>query len=230
MIENFYPNPIVVQRLQAGPLNAHIGTFAQQLFDEGYALWTVKYSIRLLADLTTWMQQQGLAITDLAELPVNTFFQHRYQLRRPHRDDRAILKKLLAYLRTVGVIAVPVKAIGDPAYSSIVKAFRQYLVCQRNLAPSTIHSYHDTVVRFLSQRFGTQPPNLHALCAQDVTGFMLQQARRYSGVPNPIDRFSATQLFSVSAPASVDYHRFGTVRTHPGTATLVDVTQVYQRR
>ena len=30
MIENFYPNPIVVQRLQAGPLSAHIDTFAQR--------------------------------------------------------------------------------------------------------------------------------------------------------------------------------------------------------
>jgi integrase/recombinase XerD len=180
MIENFYPNPIVVQRLQAGPLSAHIDTFVQQLFDEGYALWTAKYAVRLLADLTTWMQQQGLAITDLAEPSVNTFFQHRYQIRRPHRDDRAILKKLLAYLRTVGVIAAPVKAVTDPAYASIVQAFRQYLVCQRNLAPSTLHSSLDTVVRFLSQRFGTQPPNLDTLCAQDVTGFMLQQARRYS--------------------------------------------------
>ena len=70
--------------------------------------------------------------------------------------------------------------MGDPAYASIVQAFRQYLVCQRNLAPSTIHSYLDTVVRFFSQRFGTQLPNLDTLCAQDVTGFMLQQARRYS--------------------------------------------------
>jgi hypothetical protein len=74
MIENFYPNPLVVQRLQAGPLSAHIDIFAQQLFDEGYALWTVKYSVRLLADLTTWMQQQRLAISDLSELPVHTFF------------------------------------------------------------------------------------------------------------------------------------------------------------
>ena len=62
MIENFYPNPIVVQRLHAGPLSVHIDAFAQQLFDEGYALWTVKYSVRLLADLTTWMQEQGLTI------------------------------------------------------------------------------------------------------------------------------------------------------------------------
>ncbi|MGZ8172893.1 tyrosine-type recombinase/integrase [Methylobacter sp.] len=180
MIENFYPNPIVVQRLQAGPLNTHIDTFAQQLFDAGYALWTVKYAVRLLADLTTWMQQQGLAITDLTELPVNTFFQHRYQLRCPHRDDQAILKKLLVHLRMLGVIAAPVKAIGDPAYASIVQAFQQYLIYQRNLAPSTIHSYLNTVEHFLSQRFETMSPNLDALCAQDVTGFMLQQARRYS--------------------------------------------------
>lgn len=180
MIEHFYPNPIVVQRLQAGPLSSHIDTFAQQLFDEGYAMWTAKYAIRLLADLSTWMQQQGLTITDLAEQPVNAFFLHRYRIRRPHRDDRAILKKLLAYLRMADVIAKPVKAVGDPPYASIVLEFRQYLVCQRNLASSTIHSYLDTVVRFLSQRFGTQLPNLGALCAQDVTGFMLQQARRYS--------------------------------------------------
>jgi len=180
MIENFYPNSIVVLRLQAGPLSAHIDTFAQQLFNEGYALWTVKYATRLLADLTVWMQQQDLTITDLAELSVNTFFQYRYQSRRPHRDDRAILKKLLTYLRTLGVIAALVKAVADPAYASIVQAFQQYLIDQRNLAPSTIHHYLNTVVRFLNQRFGTQPPNPDALCAQDVTGFMLQQARRYS--------------------------------------------------
>ena len=66
MIENIYPNPVIVQRLQAGPLSAHIDNFAQQLFNEGYSLWTMKYATRLLADLTTWMQQQGFTITDLA--------------------------------------------------------------------------------------------------------------------------------------------------------------------
>jgi site-specific recombinase XerD len=180
MIENFYPNPIVVQRLQGGPLSAHIDAFAQQLFDEGYALWTVKYSVRLLADFTTWMQQQELTITDLSELPVHNFFQHRYQLRHPHRDDQAILKKLLAFLRTEGIIVAPAKAIGDPAYASMVHSFQQYLVFQRNLAPSTIHHYLNTVACFLNQCFGAQPPNPDALCAQDVNGFMLQQARRYS--------------------------------------------------
>lgn len=180
MIEYFYPNPIVVQRLQAGPLSAHIDTFAQQLIDEGYAPWTVRYAIRLLADLTTWMQQQGLTITDLAEHSVSAYFQNRYQTRRPHRDDDAILKKLLEHLRTARIIASPVKSVDESADFSIVQAFQEYLIYQRNLAPSTIHYYLNTVVGFLNQRFGTQPPNPDELCTQDVTGFMLQQARRYS--------------------------------------------------
>lgn len=125
MIENFYPNPIVVQRLQAGPLSADIDTFAQQLFGKGYALWTVKYAVRLLADLTTWMQKQGFTITDLSELPVHTFIQDRYQIRRLHREDQAILKKLLTYLRTENIIAATVKAISDPVYTSMVQAFQQ---------------------------------------------------------------------------------------------------------
>ena len=176
MIVHFCPNPIVFQRLQAGPLSAHIDIFAQQLFDEGYAMWTAKYAMRLLADLTTWMQQQGLTISDLAEQPVNAFFKHRYRIRRPRRDDRAILDKLLANLRTAGVITAPVQVVGDFAHYSIVQEFQRYLVCQRHLAASTIHSYLDTVVQFLSQRFGTQPPILDTLCAQEVSGFMLRQA------------------------------------------------------
>jgi site-specific recombinase XerD len=40
--------------------------------------------------------------------------------------------------------------------------------------------YLDTVKRFLRERFGMQPLNLKALCPQDISRFMVQQARRYS--------------------------------------------------
>jgi len=39
MIENFYPNPIVVQRLQAGPLSAHIDTF---FIDEEHRIMLIR--------------------------------------------------------------------------------------------------------------------------------------------------------------------------------------------
>ena len=40
MIEHFFPNRAVFQRLHAGPLGAHIDAFAQELSDRGYAVWT----------------------------------------------------------------------------------------------------------------------------------------------------------------------------------------------
>ena len=54
----YFPNPIILQRLQEGPLGGHIDGFVKHLSYEGYAVWTIKYSMRLLADLTTWMHQQ----------------------------------------------------------------------------------------------------------------------------------------------------------------------------
>ena len=161
MIEHYCPNPIVLQRLQAGPFSEYIDIFAQQLSDEGYAVWTAKYAMRLLADLTTWMQSRELTITDLAEKQINVFFQHRYRIRRSHNDDQAIMAKFITTLRTEGVIAESTKVIGNSKHCVIVHAFRQYLVCQRNLASSTIRYYLDTVVLFLSQRFGTQSPTLN---------------------------------------------------------------------
>jgi site-specific recombinase XerD len=42
-----------------------------------------------------------------------------------------------------------------------------------------VQYYLATVRRFLRERFGMQPLRLNALCPRDVTGFMVQQARRY---------------------------------------------------
>ena len=73
----FCPHPIVLQQLYTGPLGAHIDTFAQQLLAQGYASWTAKYTMRLLADLSCWLQRQPLAITDLDEQRVDDFLQGR---------------------------------------------------------------------------------------------------------------------------------------------------------
>ena len=36
MIEHFFPNPVVLVRLHAGPLGAYIDAFAQELSERGY--------------------------------------------------------------------------------------------------------------------------------------------------------------------------------------------------
>jgi hypothetical protein len=55
--------------------------------------------MRLLAALSTWLVQEGFTISDLDEATMDAFFQCRYREFRQHRDDRAVLALLLAYLR-----------------------------------------------------------------------------------------------------------------------------------
>jgi integrase/recombinase XerD len=180
MIKHFFPNPAVFERLRGGPLGDHIEAFAQALSDRGYAVWTAKYAMRLLAHLGTWLEQNGQSVMALDEPAIDAFFHHRYQRHRPHREDKGTLAFVLAYLRSQGVLTPIVERQEDDEASRIRAAFRQHLISQRNLAPTTIRTYLDTARRFVAWRFGTQSPQLGTLCAQDVNDFMLEQARRYS--------------------------------------------------
>jgi site-specific recombinase XerD len=180
MIKHFFPNPVVFERLLAGPLGGHIEAFAQELSDRGYAVWTAKYAMRLLADLSAWLEQNGRMVTELDEQAIDAFFQHRYQSHRKHREDKGTLAVVLAYLRSQGVLTPVVERQEDDEASSILGAFHRHLISQRDLAPSTVQTYLDTVRRFLDWRFATHSPQFDTLCAQDVNDFMLEQARRYS--------------------------------------------------
>jgi site-specific recombinase XerD len=180
MIKHFFPNPMVSDRLHASPLGAHIDAFAQVLSTRGYAVWTARYAMRLLAALGTWLEQEGLTVCDLEEAATGAFLQSRYREFRQHRDDRAVLALLLAYLRETNAIAPGVEKQDSGEESRIREAFRQHLASQRGLAATTVRAYLDTAGRFLDWRFGAQPIELGGICAQDATGFMLEQARRYS--------------------------------------------------
>ena len=175
------PSPVVLRRLQAGPLGAYVDAIVGDLADRGFAAATATYALRLLADLSTWLQGQGRGVAGLDESMVEAFLRHRYQRRRPNREDHPTLARLLAQLREAAV-ATPLRpAVASGEQSAIKAAFRQHLIGQRNLAPATVRRYLDTVGRFLDGRFATSPPlELGALGAQDVNRFMLEQARRYS--------------------------------------------------
>jgi site-specific recombinase XerD len=173
------PNPVVWQRLSAGPLGAHLDTCAQQLLDQGYASWTAKYTMRLLADLSCWLQRHDLAATDLHAQRVDAFLQDRYRHGRPHRSDRSILRRLRTQLREHGVIPAPVVVTESGTRDAIAADFQDYLLQPRGLAPTTVRSYLDAVRCFLSDRFDAPPLRLEARCARDITGFLLRQTRRY---------------------------------------------------
>jgi hypothetical protein len=95
---------MVLQQLWAGPLGAYLDAFGQSFVDQGYASSTGQYMLRLLADLSSWLQRYALTAADLHEQRVRDFLQERYDRCRPHRNDRPVLKRLLTPLRAQGVI------------------------------------------------------------------------------------------------------------------------------
>ena len=108
MIEQFCPNPVVVQRLLAGPLGAHINAIAQQLSQQGYTSSSAKNTMRLLDDLSRWLLRQALTAADFNEQLASEFLQDRYRHCRPHLHDRAALRRLLEHLRQQGIIPIPI--------------------------------------------------------------------------------------------------------------------------
>jgi integrase/recombinase XerD len=180
MVDQLCPHPVIAQRSFTGPLAIPIDAVGQQLSQQGYTSSTAQYTMRLLADLSRWLQQRALKAADCHEQLADDFLHDRYQRCRPHRSDRAALRRLLEHLRTHGVIPSPVVAIDPHAFDCLVCDFQHYLLHQRCLAPPTADYYLKMVKRFLRERFGTQPLHLEALCPQDITRFMVQQARRYS--------------------------------------------------
>jgi integrase/recombinase XerD len=180
MIEQCCPNPVVLQRLLAGPLSTHINAIAQQLSQQGYTSSSAKNAMRLLDDLSSWLLRQALTAADFNEQLASEFLQDRYRRCRPHLHDRAALRRLLEHLRHQGIIPIPIVQTATYDSDRLVGDFQHYLIEQRCLAPTTVDYYLKTVQSFLRERFRTQPLNLEALCPQDITDFMIRQARRYS--------------------------------------------------
>ena len=179
MMEQFCPNP-VVQRLLAGPLSAHINAIAQQLSQQGYRSSSAKNAMRLLDDLSRWLLRHALTAADCNEQLASEFLHDRYRRCRPHLHDRAALRRLLEHLRQQGIIPIPIVQTDTDDSDRLVGDFQHYLIEQRCLAPTTVDYYLKTVQSFLRERFRTQPLNLEALGPQDITDFMIRQARRYS--------------------------------------------------
>jgi len=65
MINQFFSQQKVLDRMHFGPLGSHIDSFAQILIVQGYKTSTAKHKIRIVADLSWWLDQQRLTVTDL---------------------------------------------------------------------------------------------------------------------------------------------------------------------
>jgi site-specific recombinase XerD len=179
-IETFFPDPTIRQRLYSGPLAAHIDVFAQRLTTGGYAASTAREKIRLIANLSCWLDHHKLTADSLNEPCICQFLDDRSRRGYTARDNAAFCRIFLAYLREIGCIPAAPTIIDDNPLYSIEHDYAKYLSQERGLAPTTLLNYLPIVHRFLTERFGTGPVRLKELRPQDIHQFILRRAYKVS--------------------------------------------------
>lgn len=180
MIEQFFSDPAVRERLSAGPLATHIKRFAVMLASRGYARSTARDKLRLLAHLSEWFGQRNLSVAELDEEAIERFRRHRLRQGRVDRATAPTCRGLLAFLRASGHVGTPNEVIAHSALDRLAHDYTDYLIRERGLAPVTLLNYVPIARSFLRERFGDAAPQLGALCARDVHRFVLYQSRTVS--------------------------------------------------
>ena len=130
MTHHFFPSPEVLERLYVGPLSDHIDRFARLLLDQGYATKTAQEKIRIVADLSRWLERKQLKVNDLDEQRINEYLKFRATHHAPVMYNQpfelcsgnCVTMVLFAFLRRLSTIArliVSRTALGDTLLRSV---------------------------------------------------------------------------------------------------------------
>jgi len=168
---------LAAQRLRAGPLAPHLDALAAVLTQRGYAAKTAKEQVRLVAHLGRWLGHRQLRAADLDESGIADFLRCRRRSGRAGRSNRATLRAAVEVLRSAGVVRPAAPAAGVDEICRIERAFDEYLVRERGLAPASRANYLPAVRRLLSRRFGNGSVRLDQLRPEDVRLCVVRAAR-----------------------------------------------------
>jgi site-specific recombinase XerD len=170
-------NQVILSRAPEGPLAAHIGSFAESISAQGYALVSIHRQVLLAACFSRWLKQNGVGLRRITSDHPAQYLRYRARQLRPCRGDAAALEHIIDFLRREGVMAI--EKISVPRLSpaeQCVQAYERHLHEARALARATIACYVPFVRGFLEDRFGDRPVTLSRLCAGDVVSFVQRQA------------------------------------------------------
>lgn len=196
MVNRYYHAPEVLQRLRSGPLGPFMDALAGLLFERGYPRQTGRLQLRLLGELSQWLQRLGLGVEDLDEQRTAEFLAEALLRRGYARRVQAVLGLLLDHLRDTGMILpAPPLETDDTPLGRVEREFARYLVEERGLSQSTVGNYLPPIRSFLGEHFGTGPLLLNELGPADVTRYLL----RY---------FSSRRARSCMASALRSFFRF----------------------
>ena len=103
---------VVLSQIPLGPLVAHIGSFADLISAQGYALYSIRRQARLATDFSQWLKLKGIELHRISSEHPKQNLRDRPRQTQPCLGDAAALSHLIDFLRGEGVI--PVEKVSAP--------------------------------------------------------------------------------------------------------------------
>jgi integrase/recombinase XerD len=162
---------------QDGPLALSVGGYRDWLLGRGYTSLSAVRALTALGHLGRWMEREGIGVVELDEAAVRRFVGTQVRVRG--RLPLASVRPLLEYLQTMGV-APAGSATGEPTpEDELLDGYREWLLLERRLAPSTIRGRERIARAFLSGRPTSGETGL-SITAAEVTAFLVRESGRLS--------------------------------------------------
>ena len=179
-IEYYFPNRTSQRWLGIGPLAEDLDQFAASLAAQGYARRSAVSKLRLVRNLSRWLEHQGLGVEALDEPRIETFLLTRGP-RCVQRGDAVTTRQLLSHLRAGGRIplAAPSPQNPDP-FASVEHRYERFLVNERGVSRATVENYLPVIRAFLAECFAARDLALETITVRDVNQFITRQSRRLS--------------------------------------------------
>jgi site-specific recombinase XerD len=178
MLSEFFEKPARIRAIRSGPSGALLESFANHLFESGYARISARRHIRSAEHIIHWAIRRCLSLRDVSGSVLEPFGNHltRCHCGRYSRKDRVDIltgaRLFLKHLQGVDGHAICVTKTTDPR-PALLTAFCAWMRAQRGTSDQTLYNY-GIPIRELIRRFGENPSKLDA---HRLRQFVLQRSR-----------------------------------------------------
>lgn len=153
-----------------GPLAPYTAGYRDWLLGRGYKPSTTIHALTALGHLGRWMDREAIRVDELDSAAADRFV--GTQIRVRGRLPLASVKPLLEFLQTTG--AAPAEA--SAAEDELLVGYRDWLVHERGLAPSTVRGRECVARRFLAPRVSMPSESRLPVTAAEVTAFLARES------------------------------------------------------
>jgi integrase/recombinase XerD len=179
MLEHTFVRTGVIARLRRSPLGPYLDNLATSLHHEGYAPSSIQRFLCAAEKFAQWVQGQGYAVCEMDEELLQGYISGLARYRSGTLPKAAQgLGHLLRFLRHQGVTRPRHDRPPPSPIDQWISAYDAHLEHVAGLALSTRQGYRHLVRCFLTDCFGTAPPDWSSLTAARITTFVCQAASR----------------------------------------------------